>query len=150
MNAAKQHIMFLQSKIFSSKTLVKPIMQTVFGVLLIVLLIVVALQIPRLYNRNYIPIILSVTPNEVSASSENVFVILEGLFLDENTVIYANNMRLSNVHAVEHEQQEVILIFQLPPIVFSSDEVSIIAVNNSESLISARSNRVYINVLGDD
>jgi len=104
---------------------------------------------------------------------ENIEIIIAGVHLSSATAIYANNMRVNNVQEItrfaddevddnfecENESECVFntvlysfengLLFHLPPIFLEeAGVIEIVAVNNADAIIPARSNPVSVYVRG--
>jgi len=167
---------------------------------IIITAIAAAFYVPRVHAASYAPQIVVITPYEIDQGQvildsdeldkiqdmleddeiiqrQDVEITIAGISLELDTVIYANNLRISNVWEVtryneqEHDNDEAEydlddedeanlsifdteldgfdsgLRFYLPPsLLLEPGEISIVAVNNADAIISARSNSVSLQV----
>ncbi|MCL2247769.1 MAG: hypothetical protein FWC13_00710 [Oscillospiraceae bacterium] len=128
---------------------------TIMPILVIAIVIVVSIQ--QHYTRSYAPIILSISPNEITYNpniSEELEIVVEGVFLSLDTAIYVNDMRISSTWQTIHEEGEYYveelfeeLSFNLPPELFEPGDVRIVAVNRANDIIQTRSNEIVLNII---
>jgi len=154
----------------------------------IIIAIVAAYYIPRVYAASYAPQILAMTPIEVNQGQnileddeiierQDIEITIVGTSLSLDTVVYVNNRRVDYVWEItrydelEYDNDETAddlddddesnysifdaeldgfesgLRFYLPhALLLESGEISIVAVNNADAIIPARSNSVSLRV----
>ncbi|MCL2247767.1 MAG: hypothetical protein FWC13_00695 [Oscillospiraceae bacterium] len=143
---------------------------TVIPVVIIAILGVVF--VVQHYTRSYAPIILAISPNEIIQNpniSGETEITVEGIYLSLNTAIYVNNLRVNHTwiptqeeestaedqsqeyeyHYDDYESYEFFeeISFFLPPELLEPGEVSIVAINNADGIIPARSNELVLNIM---
>jgi len=141
----------------------------------IIIAIAAAYYIPRVYASSYAPQILALTPLEVKQGQnileeyelkgQDIEITIAGTSITLDTIVYVNNLRVDHVWEItrddesEHYEAEYDVFdseldgfdsglrFRLPNILLlEPGEVNIVAVNNADAIIPARSNGVSLRV----
>ena len=152
------------------KAIIKKYSRAKIAVFVISVLLVVTIAATMIYTTSYAPQILAISSNEVHQArylpdgqeyEGNAEIIIAGMNLSPATAVYANGLRVNNVREItryaeglEHVFDTALqgfesgLGFYIPAMLLETDSiVDIIAVNNADAFIPARSNTVSVHVL---